>query len=71
MNQNGGKRSAAWQPTYGDNDDRHICKKGGKGRNLAAAAMRISEGQSSQGITAHRVRQQDVSQDWREGKKMG
>lgn len=53
MNQNGGKRSTAWQPTDDDNDNRHICKKGGKGRNQAATATRISGGQRSQGITTH------------------
>lgn len=28
MNQNGGRRSAAWQPTDDDDDDRHIRKRG-------------------------------------------
>lgn len=55
MNQNGGERIAAWQPTD-DNDDRHICKKEGKGRNQAAAATRIRGGQRSQSITTQAAR---------------
>lgn len=70
MNQNGGRRSAAWQPT--DDDDRHIRKTGGEGRNqAAAAATEISGGQRSQGTTAHRGNREDMSQDWREEKKRG